>query len=226
MKIPDRLLVEVQTATPQQVRNRIGPILMQREGFHYLYEEGVIQYLIPELSDLEDYHHNANYHPEGSLYNHYCLAIDTYCAVENRTELGAWALLFHDVAKSVVAEWKPKEEFHTYILHEKVGSELFNEKYRNGAIHFSSDEADALAWVIKEHNNFCRVAKQKKSLVIVHHPHYELLCEVARADAMEINHDFYLERLEYFAGLKRAFPEMPEYSWDESSSAIVPKRHD
>ena len=63
MKIYTRLLVDMKTATPEQVRKRISPLLMQREGFHYLYEEGIIQYLIPELSDLESYQHNNKYHP-------------------------------------------------------------------------------------------------------------------------------------------------------------------
>ncbi len=211
MQIEDRLLVEIRDSDPVQIRKRIGEILYQREGFHYLYEEGIIQYLIPELNDLEDYHHNAKYHPEGSLYNHYCLAFDTYYESEDRTELGAWALLFHDVAKSVVAEWKP-EGYHSYIMHEKIGSELFHDKYREGVIHFTPEEADAIEWVIKEHNNFCRVVKQKKSLALVHHPNFKLLCETARADAMQVNREFYLERIEYFADLKEQFPEMPDYS--------------
>ncbi len=225
MKIVNRLLVDMQTHSPKQVRKRIGAFLIQKQGFQYLYAEGIIQHLIPELSDLDKYHHRKEYHPEGSLYAHYSLAFDTYYTNENRTELGAWALLFHDIAKPLTSEWKP-EGYHSFIRHESEGGKLFREHYREGSIYFTPDEADGSEWVIKEHNNFCRVARQKKSLVIVHHPHYELLCEVARADAMEINHDFYLERLEYFAGMKRAFPEMPEYSSDESSSDIVPKRHD
>ena len=210
MKIPGRLLLEMKTATPEQVRKRISPILMQREGFHYLYEEGIIQYLIPELSELETYHHNSKYHPEGSLYNHYSLAFDKYYSDENRTELGAWALLFHDVAKSLTAVWKP-EGYHSFIRHESEGGKLFKKYYRTSPIYFSEDECDAIEWVIKEHNNFCRVAKQKKSLAIVHHPNFKLLCEVARADAMAINHEFYLERVKYFADLKIEFPEMPDY---------------
>tara|TARA_R110001583_G_scaffold46195_9_gene145230 strand:- start:259 stop:897 length:639 start_codon:yes stop_codon:yes gene_type:complete len=210
MKIYTRLLVDMKTATPEQVRKRISPLLMQREGFHYLYEEGIIQYLIPELSDLESYQHNDKYHPEGSLYNHYALAFDKYYSNEDRTELGAWALLFHDVAKPLTAEWKP-EGYHSFIRHESEGGKLFNKNYRNGVIYFSSDESDAIEWVIRQHNNFCQVAKQKKSLALVHHPYYNLLCEVAQADAMMVNHDFYLERLEYFATLKLKFPEMPTY---------------
>ena len=52
MQIEDRLLVEIRDSDPVQIRKRIGEILYQREGFHYLYEEGIIQYLIPELNDL------------------------------------------------------------------------------------------------------------------------------------------------------------------------------
>lgn len=212
MKIQDRLLVELKTSTPEKVRKKVGDILFQKEGFHYLYEEGIIQYLIPELSDLESYQHNPKYHPEGSLYNHYCVAFDTYYDSKDKTELGAWALLFHDVAKTVVADWKPEVGYHSYIMHEKVGSELFKDKYRDGIISFSEEEADAIEWVIKEHNNFCRVAKEKKSLALIHHPDFKLLCEVAQADAMRVNRDFYLSRIEYFSMMKSKFPEMPDYS--------------
>jgi hypothetical protein len=211
MKILNRLLVDIQTYSPKQVRKIIGDFLVQKEGFQYLYEEGIIQYLIPELSDLNKYLHREEYHPEGSLYEHYSLAFDTYYNNENKTELGAWALLFHDVAKPLTAEWKP-EGYHSFIRHESEGGKLFREHYREGSIYFTPDEADGIEWVIKQHNNFCRVARQKKSLVIVHHPHYELLCEVARADAMDINHSFYQERAEYFTDLRKQFPEMPDYS--------------
>ena len=42
---------------------------------------------------------------------------------------------------------------------------------------------------------------------------------------MDINHSFYQERVEYFTDLRKQFPEMPDYSWDEASSAIILKRH-
>ena len=75
---------------------------------------------------------------------------------------------------------------------------------------FTPEEADAIEWVIKEHNNFCRVAKEKKSLALVHHPNFKLLCETARADAMQVNREFYLERIESFKSGKISKEEFEE----------------
>ena len=99
-------LREIVTMSAKEIRARLGTILMQPDGFKDLYEQGVGQHLIPELADLENYHQNLEYHPEGTVYNHYCEAFNTYCDNPQRTEMGAWALLFHDFAKTIVAEWR------------------------------------------------------------------------------------------------------------------------
>ncbi len=198
----EKLLLDVKASTPLEVRERVGNLLTQKEGFNYLYEIGVIQYLIPELSHLEDYHHNLEYHPEGSLYNHYCEVFKKYCENPSKTELGAWAVLFHDVAKTVVAEWRQDKGHHTFYLHEKVGGEIFQEKYFNGVIYFNEIEAEAIKWVIRQHRNFYKVARKQKSLDLVNHPDYDLLLEVTKADSMGANSEFYQERLNYFKNLQ------------------------
>lgn len=199
-------LGEIETLSAKEIRARLGMILMELDGFKDLYEQRVIQHLIPELADLENYHQNLEYHPEGTVYNHYCEAFNTYCDNPQRTEMGAWALLFHDFAKTIVAEWRETEHHHTFHRHEKVGGEIFAEKYRDGPIFFTEKEADTLHWVIRQHTNFYRVARHQKSLAIAHHPAFDLLCEVTKADCMRTNWEFHDERKGYFTALREAFP--------------------
>ena len=55
----------------------VSLILQTKGGFRELYEQGVIQKLLPELDGIEQYLHSPKYHPEGNLLEHYCLAFDT-----------------------------------------------------------------------------------------------------------------------------------------------------
>ncbi len=57
-------LGEIETLSAKEIRARLGMILMEPDGFKDLYEQRVIQHLIPELADLENYHQNLEYHPE------------------------------------------------------------------------------------------------------------------------------------------------------------------
>ena len=86
---------------------------------------------MPEFRNMKDYHHKLDYHPEDTLYNHYIEAFKKYTTIENRSELGAWALLFHDIAKPQTAEWNEEGGYHTFYGHDKQGAKLVLDNYNN-----------------------------------------------------------------------------------------------
>ena len=107
-----------------------------------LMETGILPILMPEFRNMKDYHHKLDYHPEDTLYNHYIEAFKKFTTIENRSELGAWALLFHDIAKPQTAEWNEEEGYHTFYGHNKQGAQLVLDNYNNtdGPFEFSKKE--------------------------------------------------------------------------------------
>ena len=141
----------ISSLSKSRLRDELGKVLMQPDGFKLLMEYGIIPAIIPELRYTHKYMHSLKYHPEGSLYNHYIEAFKTFNDNLNKTELGAWALLFHDIAKPTTAKWNGS--YHTFIGHDKVGKDIIlnNYNYQEGPIQFTKKELKAIAWVTDNH---------------------------------------------------------------------------
>tara|TARA_R100000657_G_C4677860_1_gene124611 strand:+ start:1 stop:1020 length:1020 start_codon:yes stop_codon:yes gene_type:complete len=138
---------------------------------------------------MEQYQHKLDYHPEGSLYNHYIEAFREFTTIPNRTELGAWALLFHDVAKPQTAEWNEEGGYHTFYGHDKQGSQLVLENYNNqdGPFEFSKKELQAIAWVADHHlGKFWEMKKPMKVSAMRENEAFPLLVQVIKGDMMGI----------------------------------------
>ena len=114
----------VTTLSGRRLRDEIGKVLVEPNGYQMLMETGILPALMPEFRGMESYHHKLDYHPEDTLYNHYIEAFKKFTTLPNRTEMGAWALLFHDIAKPQTADWNETEGYHTFYGHDKQGGLL------------------------------------------------------------------------------------------------------
>ena len=66
----------IERISAPRMRDEMGKVLMQKGGFQELYALGVIPLLMPELRNIKDLEHNPAYHPEGSVFGHYCAMFD------------------------------------------------------------------------------------------------------------------------------------------------------
>ena len=179
----------VSTLSGRRLRDEIGKVLVEPNGYKLLMETGVLPVLMPEFRGMEQYQHKLDYHPEGSLYNHYIEAFREFTTIPNRTELGAWALLFHDVAKPQTAEWNEEGGYHTFYGHDKQGSQLVLENYNNqdGPFEFSKKELQAIAWVADHHlGKFWEMKKPMKVSAMRENEAFPLLVQVIKGDMMGI----------------------------------------
>ena len=177
-----------QLSSPR-LRQEIGKVLVQPNGYKMLMETGILPILMPEFRDMEQYHHKLDYHPEDTLYNHYIEAFKKFNTIPNRTELGAWALLFHDIAKPQTADWNEEGGFHTFYGHDKQGAELVLENYNNqdGPFEFSKKELQAIAWTTDHHlGKFWEMKKPMKVSAMRNNENFPLLVEVITGDTMGI----------------------------------------
>ena len=177
----------VNTLSGRRLRDEIGKVLIEPNGYKLLMETGVLPVLMPEFRGMEEYHHKLDYHPEDTLYNHYIEAFKTFTKISNRSELGAWALLFHDIAKPQTAVWN--EEYHTFYGHDKQGGLLVLENYNNtdGPFEFSKKELQKIAWTTDNHlGKFWEMKKPTKVAKMRNNENYPLLVEVVTGDTMGI----------------------------------------
>jgi len=179
----------VSTLSGRRLRDEIGKVLVEPNGYKLLMETGVLPVLMPEFRGMEQYQHKLDYHPEGSLYNHYIEVFREFTTILNRTEMGAWALLFHDIAKPQTAEWNEEGGYHTFYGHDKQGGQLILEKYNNeiGPFEFSKKELQAIAWVADNHlGKFWEMKKPMKVSAMRSNDGFPLLVEVIQGDMMGI----------------------------------------
>ena len=178
----------VTTLSGRRLRDEIGKVIVEPNGYQMLMEANILPVLMPEFQNMHDYQHKLDYHPEGSLYNHYIEAFKKYTTIPNRTELGAWALLFHDIAKPQTAEWD-EQGWHTFYGHDKQGAQLVLDKYNNevGPFEFSKKELQKIAWVTEHHlGKFWESKKPMKVSTMRNNENFPLLVEVVTGDTMGI----------------------------------------
>ena len=220
----------IERISPPRMRDEMGKVLMQKGGFQELYALGVIPLLMPELRDIKDLEHNPAYHPEGSVFGHYCAMFDRlgdavkesppaptpiyFPQFGHRTAGGgasdiiAWALLFHDIGKKATAEASTKGDFFSFHAHESVGASIFRENYGSGKTaspyEFSRKESEAITWTTLFHlGKFWDTKKFAKVQKMVMSPYFDLLCSVAYFDtSMRIKGERFGERMEYLLDTK------------------------
>jgi len=179
----------VSTLSSRRLRDEIGKVLVEPQGFQMLMETGILPVLMPEMRGMEEYHHKLDYHPEDTLYNHYIEAFKKFTTIPNRTELGAWALLFHDIAKPQTADWNEEGGYHTFYGHDKQGAQLVLDRYNNevGPFEFSKKELQSIAWTTDHHlQKFWESKKPMKVFTMRENENFPLLVEVVTGDTMGI----------------------------------------
>jgi len=191
----------VSTLSGRRLRDEIGKVLVEPNGYKSLMETGILPVLMPQFRNMEQYHHKLDYHPEDTLYNHYIEVFKEFTKIPNRTELGAWALLFHDIAKPQTAEWDEDNGYHTFYGHDKQGAQLVLENYnnQNGPFEFSKKELQAIAWTTDHHlGKFWEMKKPMKVSAMRNNENFPLLVQVIKGDMMGIRrggHDELKRRL-------------------------------
>lgn len=90
--------------------------------------------VVDKLSDIEQ---NLQYHPEGSVWNHICMVVDTGAEVRelaNNKEVFMWSTFLHDIGKLTTTKMirgKLRSYDHD-VVGEEMSYNLLKEVYGNG----------------------------------------------------------------------------------------------
>jgi len=96
----------------------------RRKGLELLVDTGLMKHIIPEVYDLIGCEQPPQFHPEGDVYTHTCIALSL---LEDNAPLTlCLSVLLHDIGKPPTYKWDEEAQRIRFNGHDGVGAEMTN----------------------------------------------------------------------------------------------------
>lgn len=183
---------KLQELSKERIREELTKILMLRGGrnvvsLRSLDELGLLELVLPSVTDLKGSLQEVKWHPEGDAFEHtLCVMANFPNLVEDENvdsvEL-AWAVLLHDIGK-VNTRWNEEKEKWTSYGHDLEGANLAVPILRD--LKFSNKQVKNIVWLIRHHMHmhWFMTLKTSKKLNLVHDENFSRLLDLNRCDDM------------------------------------------
>ena len=197
---------EIHVVSPERIREELTKLLTEgaaRRGFELLDDSGLLQQLLPEISAMKNVPQPPEFHPEGDVWIHTRLMLESLPTGASPTL--AWGVLLHDVAKPPT--FRPASATGDRIRfdgHAEVGVKMATAICHR--LRFSNDDAQQILALVANHMKFKDVAQMRKSTLkrFVRLPAFSEHLELHRLDCLSSH-----GRLEAFQALKNFLAETP-----------------
>ncbi|HKS16767.1 MAG TPA: HD domain-containing protein, partial [Planctomycetota bacterium] len=156
-----------------------------------LRETGLLRHFLPEAAAMEGVPQPPEYHPEGDVWTHTKLALDTL--KEPSFEL-ALAVLLHDIGKPPTLVHADRIRFNN---HDRVGADM--SARIADRLKLSNEQKDRVVWLVQKHLAFLQWELMKSSTLkrLLGHEHIGDLLKLVRADTLGSRaSDTYVDKLE------------------------------
>ncbi|MBT3316648.1 CCA tRNA nucleotidyltransferase [bacterium] len=124
-------------------------------GLELLKRTDVLEHIIPELLQLVDLPQPANFHPEGCVWTHTMLALES---LNEPTPALAFATLFHDIGKPDTITEKDRIRFN---CHAEVGAKIASDICQR--LKLSNALTARITELVKQHQDFLNTMKMRPS---------------------------------------------------------------
>src|SRR5262245_23518936 len=128
-------------------------------GLDLLRQSGLLEHVLPEIAATITCEQSADFHPEGSVFNHLLLMLKHLPS--DAAPSVPWAVLFHDVAKPVTASKDPRTGSIHFYGHEKIGAEMAVRILDR--LRFPRKQSDEIAKAVRYHMQFKDALQMRKS---------------------------------------------------------------
>ena len=128
-------------------------------GLDLLRDSGLLPVILPEIAAMMDCEQSADFHPEGSVYNHVRLMLEQLPG-DAPAEL-PWAVLLHDVAKPVTAAKDEQTGSIHFYGHERIGAQMAETLLQR--LKFPRKQTEEIATAVLHHMQFKDVPQMRKS---------------------------------------------------------------
>jgi poly(A) polymerase len=197
------MAAQIQVVSAERIRDELVKILTRPHagrGLELLDASGLLREILPEIAAMKGVEQPAEFHPEGDVFQHTRLMLDTLPA--NPSTVLAFAVLLHDVGKPPTFIRAPDRI--RFNDHDRIGAEMTETILRR--LRFSNDEIEKVVLCVREHMKFqfvkeMRPAKLKRLMARESFPDE---MELHRIDCASSHRN-----LENYEFLKAKAAEMP-----------------
>jgi poly(A) polymerase len=178
----------------ERIRDELGKILVdpsRSAALEMLRATGLLRYILPEAAAMEGVPQPPEYHPEGDVWTHTKLALDTL--KEPTFEL-ALAVLLHDIGKPPTLVNADRIRFNN---HDRVGADMTARIADR--LKLSNEQKDRVVWLVQKHLAFLQWELMRPSTLkrLLASDFIGDLLKLVRADTLGSKaDDTYVDKLE------------------------------
>jgi poly(A) polymerase len=145
------MAAQIHVVSAERIRDELVKILRRPNagrGLELLDASGLLREILPEIAAMNGVEQPAEFHPEGDVFKHTRLMLDTLPA--NPGTVLAFAVLLHDVGKPPTFVRAPDRI--RFNEHDRIGAEMAETILRR--LRFSNDQIEKIVLCVREHMKF------------------------------------------------------------------------
>ncbi len=150
---------QIKVVSAERIRDELIKILTRANagrGLELIESSGLLAEILPEVAAMKGVAQPPEFHPEGDVFTHVKLMLDSL--PPNPSVTLAFAVLLHDVGKPPTFNVSDRIRFNE---HDKVGAEMTEQILRR--LRFSNDEIADIKLCVAEHMRFRHVQEMRAS---------------------------------------------------------------
>jgi len=199
---------QIKTVSAERIRDELVKIFADPHrirGLDLLDESGLLQAVLPEVSNLHGCEQPPQFHPEGDVYVHTRLML-SLLSPDVSPEL-VFSVLLHDIGKPVTKSYDAVDQRIRFNGHDQVGATMAEQVMTR--LRFSNEQIATVVEAIRNHMVFkdtpsMRPAKLRRFMGRAHFP---LELELHRVDCLSSHGD--LETYELLTEKQKEFENEP-----------------
>lgn len=177
------MAAEVRVCSPERIRDELSRMVTSvgaSRGLRLMFETGLLDAILPEISAMYGVQQPPEFHPEGDVFTHTLLAMDLMEKPASITL--ALGVLLHDVGKPPTFD--DSTDRIRFNGHDKLGAEVAGEMLTR--LRFPNDVIERVQSMIADHLKFMNVQKMKTSTLkrFLRKPHFDEDLELHRIDCL------------------------------------------
>jgi poly(A) polymerase len=154
------MAAQIHVVSAERIRDELVKILTRPHagrGLELLDGSGLLQEILPEIAAMKGVEQPAEFHPEGDVFKHTRLMLDTLPA--NPSTVLAFAVLLHDVGKPPTFVRAPDRI--RFNEHDRIGAEMTKVILRR--LRFSNDQIEKIVLCVRDHMKFQFVKEMRQA---------------------------------------------------------------
>lgn len=182
----EELAETITQVSAERIRDELTKLLTGPRagaGLDLLQRTGLLRQILPEVEALKGTPQPPKLHPEGDVFIHTKLMLDSMRSPSAELAMG---VLLHDVGKPPTLSVEDRIRFNG---HNAVGARMAEEICRR--LRFSNDSTERIVSLVREHMRFMDIQKARASRVkrFLRLPHFEEHLELHRLDCIASHGD-------------------------------------